>query len=45
MVAGDGPKKIDLEQMRERYQLHDRVNLVGACKHHDVPKVCILVNF
>lgn len=29
IIAGDGPKKIDLEQMREQYDLHDRVDLVG----------------
>lgn len=29
LIAGDGPKKIDLEQMRERHGLCDRVTLVG----------------
>ena len=30
IIGGDGPKKIILEEMRERYQLHDRVELLGA---------------
>ncbi|OZJ02913.1 hypothetical protein BZG36_04934 [Bifiguratus adelaidae] len=37
--GGDGPKRIDLEQMREKYLLHDRVELLGPVKHHDVVKV------
>ena len=37
--AGDGPKKIDLEQMREKNLLHDRVELLGAVKHSQVRNV------
>lgn len=29
LIAGDGPKKIDLEQMRERHCLYHQVQLVG----------------
>jgi glycosyltransferase involved in cell wall biosynthesis len=29
IIGGDGPKKLQLEEMRERYQLHDRVELLG----------------
>ncbi|CAJ0834860.1 18009_t:CDS:2, partial [Entrophospora sp. SA101] len=35
-ICGDGPKRVDLEQMREKYLLHDRVELLGAVKHHEV---------
>ncbi|CAH1758094.1 9205_t:CDS:10 [Entrophospora sp. SA101] len=37
--GGDGPKRVDLEQMREKYLLHDRVELLGAVKHHEVRNV------
>nr|CAG8543168.1 12635_t:CDS:10 [Entrophospora candida] len=37
--SGDGPKRVDLEQMREKYLLHDRVELLGAVKHHEVRNV------
>ena len=36
IIGGDGPKKLLLEEMCERYQLHDRVELVGAVPHHKV---------
>lgn len=29
LIGGDGPKRIDLEQMREKHQLHNRVTLYG----------------
>ncbi|CAJ0843420.1 1628_t:CDS:2 [Entrophospora sp. SA101] len=38
-ICGDGPKRVDLEQMREKYLLHDRVELLGAVKHHEVRNV------
>ena len=28
IIGGDGPKKLLLEEMRERFQLHERVELV-----------------
>jgi len=37
--GGDGPKRIDLEQMREKHHLHDRVELIGAVKHSEVRDV------
>jgi phosphatidylinositol glycan class A protein len=40
-LGGDGPKRIDLEQMREKHLLHDRVELIGPVKHHDVRNVLI----
>jgi glycosyltransferase involved in cell wall biosynthesis len=40
--GGDGPKRVNLEEMREKHQLHDRVELLGSVKHSDVRSVCIL---
>jgi phosphatidylinositol glycan class A protein len=40
-LAGDGPKRIDLEQMRERFVLQDRVKLLGAVKHADMRNVLV----
>ncbi|KAE9391748.1 transferase [Gymnopus androsaceus JB14] len=31
IIGGDGPKMIDLLQMREKYLLQDRIELLGAC--------------
>ncbi|KAG2003552.1 transferase [Coprinopsis cinerea AmutBmut pab1-1] len=39
VVGGDGPKLIDLLQMREKYRLQDRIELLGAVKHNDVRSV------
>ena len=39
IIGGDGPKKIILEEMRERYQLHDRVELLGAVPNAAVREV------
>lgn len=44
LIGGDGPKRIDLEQMKEKNMLHDRVELLGAIKHSDVRDVQILIN-
>eukprot|EP00158_Paraphelidium_tribonemae_P007847 Partr_v1_DN28379_c1_g1_i5_m79344 putative phosphatidylinositol glycan anchor biosynthesis, class A len=41
IIAGDGPKRIDLEQMREKNLLHDRVELLGAVKHSEVRNVLV----
>lgn len=41
LIAGDGPKFIDLEQMRERYQLQDRVELIGSIRHEQVRDVMV----
>ncbi|KAH8552947.1 hypothetical protein BGW37DRAFT_487805 [Umbelopsis sp. PMI_123] len=41
IIGGDGPKRIDLEQMREKHLLHDRVELIGPVKHHNVRNVLI----
>lgn len=41
IIAGDGPKFLDLEQMREKYFLQERVELIGAVKHEEVRNVMI----
>ena len=41
LIAGDGPKRIDLEQMIEQYILEDRVTLVGAVPHSQVRNVLV----
>ncbi|CAG8654461.1 12658_t:CDS:10 [Cetraspora pellucida] len=39
IIGGDGPKRIDLEQMREKNSLHDRVEFIGPVMHHEVHSV------
>lgn len=41
LIAGDGPRFLDLEQMREKYSLQERVNLIGAVKHEQVRDVMV----
>lgn len=41
LIAGDGPKFLDLEQMREKYSLQNRVTLIGAVKHEEVRNVMV----
>lgn len=36
VVGGDGPKMVDLLQMREKYELQDRIELVGSVRPADV---------
>ncbi|KAF8522661.1 transferase [Gautieria morchelliformis] len=36
LVGGDGPKLIELLQMREKYLLQDRIILLGPIRHTDV---------
>jgi len=39
--GGDGPKLIDLLQMREKHLLQDRIELLGPVRHNDVRSVSI----
>ena len=41
LIGGDGPKIVELEQMREKHQtlLGDRVKLLGSVKHEEVREV------
>ncbi|KAL4073683.1 glycosyltransferase family 4 protein [Scleroderma citrinum] len=41
IVGGDGPKLNDLLQVRERYMLQDRMELLGSVRHRDVRNVLI----
>jgi len=41
IIGGDGPKKLEIEEMREKHQLHDRIELLGAVKHSDVRNVLV----
>ena len=38
-IGGDGPKLIDLLQMREKYLLQDRIELLGPIRHKNVLSV------
>ncbi|KAF9064279.1 glycosyltransferase family 4 protein [Rhodocollybia butyracea] len=39
LIGGDGPKLIDLLQMREKHLLQDRIELLGSVPHNDVRSV------
>ncbi|KAI9797337.1 MAG: Phosphatidylinositol N-acetylglucosaminyltransferase gpi3 subunit [Piccolia ochrophora] len=41
IIAGSGPKAIDLEQMLERRVLQDRVEILGPVRHEDVRDVMV----
>lgn len=34
LIGGDGPKRLLLEETREKYQLHERITLLGSVAHH-----------
>ncbi|XP_069122175.1 phosphatidylinositol N-acetylglucosaminyltransferase subunit A-like [Argopecten irradians] len=41
IIGGDGPKRILLEEVREQYQLLDRVTLLGTLEHTKVREVLV----
>ncbi|XP_059626815.1 phosphatidylinositol N-acetylglucosaminyltransferase subunit A isoform X1 [Cornus florida] len=41
IVGGDGPKRVRLEEMREKHSLQDRVEMLGAVPHAKVRSVLI----
>ncbi|KAK4121860.1 glycosyltransferase family 4 protein [Parathielavia appendiculata] len=41
IIAGDGPKAIDLEQMIEQNVLQDRVEMLGPIRHEEVRDVMV----
>jgi len=41
LIAGDGPKRISIEEVRERYKLHNRVKLLGAITNHNVRNILV----
>ncbi len=36
IVGGDGPKRLLMEEMREKYELQDRIEMLGLVDHADV---------
>ncbi|VDO09307.1 unnamed protein product [Rodentolepis nana] len=41
IIGGDGPMRLALEEMRERHNLHFRVEMLGALPHHKVRDVLV----
>lgn len=41
IIGGDGPKRVRLEEMREKHSLQDRVEMLGAVQHAQVRSVLI----
>lgn len=41
IIGGDGPKRLLLEEMREKSQLHDRIEMLGAVPHARVRSVLV----
>ncbi|PUZ70713.1 hypothetical protein GQ55_2G256200 [Panicum hallii var. hallii] len=41
IIGGDGPKRVLLEEMREKFSLQDRVEMLGAVPHAQVRSVLI----
>lgn len=41
LIAGSGPKAIDLEQMVEKHMLQDRVEMIGPIRHEEVRDVMV----
>ncbi|XP_063410123.1 phosphatidylinositol N-acetylglucosaminyltransferase subunit A-like isoform X2 [Mytilus trossulus] len=41
IIGGDGPKRILLEEVREKHELHDRVILLGMLEHRKVRDVLV----
>ncbi|KAJ3358007.1 hypothetical protein HDU83_000064 [Entophlyctis luteolus] len=41
IIGGDGVKRIQLEQMREKHMLQDRVKVLGFVKHENVRNVLV----
>uniref|UniRef100_A0A914XFT0 phosphatidylinositol N-acetylglucosaminyltransferase n=1 Tax=Plectus sambesii TaxID=2011161 RepID=A0A914XFT0_9BILA len=41
IIGGDGPKRILIEEARERYHLHDRVAMLGLLPHSQVRDVLV----
>uniref|UniRef100_A0A2I3GEA6 PIGA GPI anchor biosynthesis domain-containing protein n=1 Tax=Nomascus leucogenys TaxID=61853 RepID=A0A2I3GEA6_NOMLE len=41
IIGGEGPKRIILQEVPERYRLHDRVHLLGALQHKNIRSVLV----
>eukprot|EP01126_Amoeba_proteus_P004469 TRINITY_DN11490_c0_g2_i1.p1 TRINITY_DN11490_c0_g2~~TRINITY_DN11490_c0_g2_i1.p1 ORF type:complete len:346 (-),score=71.77 TRINITY_DN11490_c0_g2_i1:30-1067(-) len=44
IIGGDGPKRVDLEEVREKHQLHDRVEMLGSVPHSECRNVLVRGN-
>ncbi|KAJ3095063.1 hypothetical protein HK100_005930, partial [Physocladia obscura] len=42
IIGGDGAKRVEVDQMREKYLLQDRVKVLGSVKHENVRDVLVL---
>ena len=45
ILGGDGPKRILLEEVREKHELHDRVIMLGMLEHRKVRDVGIPLGY
>ena len=41
LIAGDGPRYLDIAQMSEKYVIQDRVTLIGGVKHEEVRDIMV----
>ncbi|KAG6399244.1 hypothetical protein SASPL_140720 [Salvia splendens] len=41
IIGGDGPKRVRLEEMREKHSIQDRVDMLGAVPHAKVQSVLV----
>lgn len=41
VIGGDGPKRVRLEEMREKHSLQDRVEMLGAVPHAKVRSIFV----
>ena len=41
ILAGDGPKRTEIEEVRERFKLHSRITLLGSIPNHSVRNVLV----
>ncbi|CAA0809784.1 UDP-Glycosyltransferase superfamily protein, partial [Striga hermonthica] len=41
IIGGDGPKKVRLDEMREKHSLQDKVDMLGAVPHAEVQSVLV----
>ncbi|KAJ5070951.1 n-acetylglucosaminyl-phosphatidylinositol biosynthetic protein [Anaeramoeba ignava] len=39
VIGGDGPNRVNIEEMREKYNLHDRIEMLGFVPHELVRNV------
>ena len=42
LPGGDGPKRIILEEVQEKYELHDKIQFLGGLEHEKVRDVSLI---